>query len=152
MLRVVEGMSITPASSEKIAATLKEFVANPVPYLMRLDEPLDLRRLAAELNVLPMFWDFGGCYAIRPNGEITCFLWDDPYRLAPENDPRIRNMVLFQGAKKYPKLSELIPNRPSDAEGCPHCDGTGVEPVNEKLGLVEERLVCYCGGLGWLPK
>jgi len=151
MLRVVKGMSITPASSEKIEATLQEFVANPEPFLMKLDEPLDLRKVAAELNVLPMFWDFGGCYAIRPDGEIVSFVWDEPYKLEPENDSRICNLVLFQGVKKYPELSELVPPRPSDAEDCSHCGGTGVEPTNAKLGFDEERIVCYRGGLGWLP-
>ena len=63
-----------------------------------------------------------------------------------------RNLVLFQGAKKYPELSELVPSRPPDAEDCSHCNGTGIEPMNEKPGLDEERIVCYCGGLGWLPK
>jgi len=46
-----------------------------------------------------MFLDFGGCYAIRPSGEIISFVWDEPYNLEAEHDPRIRNLVLFQGAK-----------------------------------------------------
>lgn len=113
---------------------------------------MGLRELATELNALPMSLDFGGCYAIRPNGEIISFRWDDPYNLESENDPRIRNLVLFQGAKKYPELSEFVPSRPPVAEDCSHCNGTGIEPMNEKLGFDEERIVCYCGGLGWLPK
>ncbi|MBA3322342.1 MAG: hypothetical protein H0T45_12985 [Pyrinomonadaceae bacterium] len=145
-------MNVTSAHSEKIEAALKTFIANPEPYLIGLESPLDLRELAAELNALPMFLDFGGCYAIRPNGEIISFDWDEPYNLESENDPRIRNLVLFQGAKKYPKLSELVPSRLPDAEDCPHCNGTGMEPMNKKLGFDEERIVCYCGGLGWLPK
>jgi hypothetical protein len=61
-------------------------------------------------------------------------------------------LVLFQGTRKYPELKELAPARPFDAEDYWHCGGTGVEPMSEKLGLDEERTVCYCGGLGWLPK
>jgi hypothetical protein len=145
-------MSVTSAHSEKIEAALRAFIASPVPYPIGLENPLDLRELAAELNALLMFLDFGGCYAIRPDGEIISFLWDKPYNLEYENDPRIRNLVLFQGAKKYPELDKLVPPRPPDAEDCSHCGGTGVESMNEKLGFDEERLVCYCGGLGWLPK
>src|ERR1051325_6294012 len=119
-------MNIAPTSSEKIEAALKEFVANPEPYLIKLDGPLDLRKLAAELNLLPMFLDVGGCYSIRPNGEIVSFPWDEPHKVDVENDPRIRNIVLCQGAKKYPELEELIPTRPTDAVECPDCKGTGI--------------------------
>ena len=144
-------MNVTPAHSEKIEAAFKAFIANPEPYRIELENPLDLRELAAELRALPMFLDSGGCYAIRSNGEIISFVWDEPYNLEFENDPRICNLVLFQGAKKYPELSELVSARPPDAGGCPHCRGTGLEPVNEKLGFDKERIVCYCGGMGWLP-
>ena len=144
-------MNISPASLEKIEATLKEFVANPEPYLIKFDDPLDLRRLAAELNVLPMFLDFGGCYGIRPNGEIVSFSWDEPYKLDVENDPRIWNIVLFQGAKKYPELKELIPTRPPDAVECSDCKGTGIFQGLAEHGIVPQNIVCYCGGIGWLP-
>jgi hypothetical protein len=145
-------MNMILTYSERIEAALKAFVANPEPYLIGLDNPVDLRKLAAELNALPMALDFGGCYALRPNGEIFSFAWDEPYDLRIEDDPRICNLVLFQGAKKYPELNELVPSRPLDAIDCSFCNGTGVEPMNEKLGFTEERITYYCGGLGWLPK
>ncbi len=144
-------MNITPESSEKIKATLKEFVANPEPYLIKFDEPLDLRKIAAELNVLPMFLDMGGCYGIRPNGEIVSFSWDEPYKLEVENDPRIWNLVLFQGAKKYPELKELVPIRSPDSVECPHCKGTGIIHGLVEHGISPQNIVCYCGGIGWLP-
>ena len=152
MLRVLKGMNIPPASSEKIETALNKFVANPEPYLIGFDEPLDLRRLAAELKVLPMFLDFGGCYGVRPNGEIVSFSWDEPYKLEAENDPRVRNIVLFQGAKKYPELEELVPARPPDAVECPDCKGTGVFQGLAEHGIVPQNIVCYCGGIGWLPE
>ena len=145
-------MSVTSAQSKKIEAALRAYIANPEPYLIGSENGFDLRGLAAELNALPMFLDFGGCYAIRVDGEIVSFVWDEPYSLKPENDPRIRNLVLFQGARKYPELDELVPKRPPEAEDCSHCGGTGIEPMNEKLGFDEEMIICYCGGLGWLPE
>lgn len=144
-------MNVTSAHSGKIEAALKAFIANPEPYRIDLENPLNLREWAAELRALPMFLDSGGCYAIRPDGEIISFVWDEPYNLESEDDPRICNLVLFQGAQKYPELSELVPSRPSDAGDCSHCGGTGIEPMNEKLGFDNERIVCYCGGMGWLP-
>ena len=145
-------MSVTSAQSKKIEAALRAYIANPEPYLIGSENGFDLRGLAAELNALPMFLDFGGCYAIRVDGEIVSFMWDEPYSLKPENDPRIRNLVLFQGARKYPELDELVPKRPPEAEDCSHCSGTGIEPMNGGLGFDEDMIVCYCGGLGWLPK
>jgi hypothetical protein len=56
---------------------------------------------------------------------------------------------LFQGSRKYPELAVLIPARPHDAPDCHFCKGTGREPMSEQLKL--ENIVCYCGGLGWLP-
>lgn len=140
-----ENMNITPELSEKIEANLKEFISNPESY----SSLPDLKEIAFELKVLPMLLDMGGCYAIRPNGEIVSFAWDEPYDLEIENNPRIQNIVLFQGSKKYPGLSALVPTRPPDARNCDFCDGTGTV-----IGLpadMAESIVCYCGGLGWLP-
>jgi hypothetical protein len=120
--------------------------------MVNLDPPLDMRKLASELNLLPMLFDMGGYYGIRPNGETLSFAWDEPHDLRAENDPRICNLVLLQGAKKYPELSVLIPSRPADAEDCPHCNGTGIERYVAEHGLNPEVNICYCGGLGWLPK
>ena len=145
-------MNMIPGHSERIEAALKAFVANPEPYLIELDTPLNLRKLAAELNALPMALDFGGCYVIRLSGELFSFAWDEPHDLRAENDPRICNLVLFQGAKKYPEISVLIPSRPAGAEDCPHCSGTGIERYVAEHGLNPEVIICYCGGLGWLPK
>jgi len=146
-------MRVSSELSEKIEATLKNFVENSEPYILNFDEPIDLRKLAAELNTLPMMFDWSGYYEIRPNSEIVVVDFnDEPYKLKPELDPRICRMILYQGVKKYPQLHELMPKRPSDAEDCRSCNGTGVDPMNEKLGFDEERIVCWCGGLGWLPK
>jgi hypothetical protein len=145
-------MNITSEVLKIIEETLKGFVANPEPYLIKFDEPLDLRKLAAELNVLPLFLDFGGCYGIHPNGEIVSFYWDEPYKVEVENDPRIRNIVLFQGANKYPELEVLLPARLSDAVECLDCKGTGIFQGLAEHGIVPQNIVCYCGGIGWLPQ
>lgn len=92
----------------------------------------------------------GGVYALKPNGEIVSASWDDVECLRVENDQRIRNIALFQGSKKYPELSELIDANPHTNHLCPHCKGTGIAPI--PTGVRGENFVCYCGGLGWVPK
>jgi hypothetical protein len=142
-------MNLSPHVLDKINAALNLYVTNPEPNMINSDPSIDLRKLAGELNLLPMSLDFGGCYGIRPNGDIFSFTWDEPYDLRPENDTRICNSVLFQGSKKYPELAALAPSRPPSAVVCNHCDGTGIDPYAIKLNT--DAIVCYCGGLGWLP-
>ena len=108
----------------------------------------ELRKLVAQENVLPLFCDMGGVLTIDVDGEIRSFLWDDTLHGQVEYDPRIRNLALFQGSKKYPELEVLI-EKPNDAHVCQFCQGTGIPPDAEKLNTA--GIVCYCGGLGWVP-
>ena len=138
-------MKVSPELYKKIEAVLRGFVIN-------FGEPLELRKIAGDLSVLPLFLDMGGCYCIRPNGEIVSFLWDKPDKLDVETNTRIQNIVLFQGAKKYPELKELLPVRLPDAIECPHCKGTGTLQGLAEHGVTLKNIVCYCGGIGWLPQ
>jgi hypothetical protein len=137
-------MKITNVSSKLITRWLKEFLAEST------SDPNDLRRIAAGANVLPLFIEMGGVYAITVAGDIVSFSWDNLELPREEHDPRIRNIVLFQGSKKYPELRNLIPERPDDAPICPHCQGTGIESFSATHNI--EGVVCFCGGLGWIPK
>jgi glycine/D-amino acid oxidase-like deaminating enzyme len=135
----------------KIQETLAKFIADPEPYVINLSPPLDLRKLAGELNLLPTTLDMGGCYAIRSDGEIFSFLWDSPYDLRPEDDPRIINIVLHQASQRYPELAGLKPQKPTGAQICSFCNGTGDPLFGKDLKLEHNNIVCYCGDLGWLP-
>ncbi len=136
-------MMITANFSEWHKAKLQEFLDETT-----LD-PTNVRVSARKLNVLPLMFDMGGCYSIRSNGEIISFPWDDDQDLRLENDARIRNIALCQGSKKYPELSALIPPRSPEVKTCSYCNGTGIAPMSVELQL--DNLVCYCGGLGWIP-
>src|SRR5262249_17155459 len=135
-----------PAIESELAA----FVADLEPFLVDLEPPLDLRALAGELRLLPVMLDSGGCFALRPDGHVLSLLWDEPHELRIEQDERVRNIALYQGSLKYPGLSHLVPTRPSGAIPCPACDGTG--RVRGLPNGLAEKIVCSCGGLGWLPK
>lgn len=111
--------------------------------------PPELRLLAFQERVLPLFLDMGGVFGINVDGEIVSYPGDDTINgRRVESDLRIRNLVLFQGTKKYPELKKLIV-RPEHARVCPHCGGTGRESYAEKYNI--DGIVCYCGGLGWIP-
>ncbi|MCI0681208.1 MAG: hypothetical protein L0Y71_03815 [Gemmataceae bacterium] len=132
----------------EIAAALAAFIADGEPYTIRLDPPLDLRALAAELQLLPAMLDFGGCLGLKRNGEVASFTWNEPHSLRAEPDNRIRNIVYYQASLKYPGLAPLVPRRPADAVTCSWCGGSG-----RHLAIPAEfadRFVCCCGGLGWL--
>jgi hypothetical protein len=110
-------------------------------------EPEYLRVLSARYHVLPIFVDWTGFWGLRADGEI--FLVDTEYGNEPviELDDRVRRIALFQGAKKYIQLQPLLPSRPPNAQDCPHCLGKG---LIEMPDIPPDRIVCYCGGFGWL--
>jgi hypothetical protein len=141
---------VTTEDIPEIATALAEFVADPKPYTIRFDPPLDLRAIAAEVRLLPAMLDAGGCLGLRPSGEVASFLWDEPQRLRTEGGERIRNLAYHQAALKYPGLALLVPRRPPDAVVCSYCGGSG------RCGGLPDRLadsvICFCGGLGWLPR
>jgi hypothetical protein len=92
--------------------------------------------------------DMGGCVALRPDGNVVSFLWDEPHGLKVQNDVLWRNRALYQGSRKYPELTVLVPARPPEAEDCPQCGGSGTPRLALEAGI--ENLVCSCGGLGWV--
>jgi hypothetical protein len=130
---------------DHFAATIEELIGQLLADSS--PDPNRLRQVASRSHILPLLLDWGGCFAVRPSGEIVSFAWDTPDELRVEVDPRIRNMAIYQGSEKYPALREFIPTRPIDAVQCPHCQGKGKPPEAELI----DNLVCYCGGLGWLP-
>jgi hypothetical protein len=111
-----------------------------------LQPKLLIEQVAKKINVLPIFTDSGGWCGLNLNGDVVSALWEKPFEIRVENNKRICNLVLFQGIKNYPELSDLAPVRKDTDEICPDCKGTGTYP------LPHLNIGCYCGGLGWLPK
>jgi hypothetical protein len=138
-------MIIRPELRDQIVARIKEYVDTaPAPF--------NHQQLVEALNVLPLSCDWAGCHALRPDGEIIVFLTDDPQNWRVEEDARLRNMALYQGSLKYPELKELVPTRPPNARVCPSCNGTGTHPIVWQMKPeLRSAIVCYCGGLGWIP-
>lgn len=142
-------MAVELEISQYIEDRLQEFINS------KDEDKLDVRSIAAMLNALPLYLDMGGGYAIRPDCEIVVFAWDDEENFQIERDALNRNIALNQGSKKFPELKRLIAPRSADDPDCSGCNGTGISLIYSQLGMnldERERLVCYCGGLGWVPK
>ena len=122
------------------------------------EESLEGPRIAhasavAKHQALPLYFGWTETLAIREDGTVVRWR-DDEWlgaagREAQEFDDRTWvNLALVQGAIRYPQLARLVPTRPSYAESCSTCGGTGSVP-----GLPEpfKHMICRCGGTGWLP-
>jgi hypothetical protein len=138
-MRPAERTDTEERISLTVARLILQYLSDSSP------DPLRLREVVRQSNVLPVFLDIGGCFAIRPSGEVISFEWDNETEIPVETCPRIRNLAFCQGSKKYPALQEFLPARPPEAVGCPYCGEKGDLP--EPL----DKVVCYCGGVGWLP-
>jgi hypothetical protein len=108
------------------------------------------RRACAEANALPLCFDWTGCLAIRPDGEVL-YIDEESHAARVVEEERVRNLALFQGSRKDPDLRCLVPPRPPDAADCPDCRGTGKLPFRGKNAHLAEVVICHCGGLGWVP-
>jgi hypothetical protein len=128
--------------SEQIAIRLKEYIADTS------HDALNLRKLAARFEVLPLCVDWENCWAIRSDGRVVVFLHStEDTQPEIEDDQRLVNIALYQGGITYPEIKSLVPSRPAQSKDCPYCVEKGIDPGS----LEDENIICYCGGLGWVP-
>jgi len=104
--------------------------------------------LAKQVSALPLVQDMGGFCGLRASGELVEVNWDEPESVREISDQRVANMALYQGAKRFADLTELSPRRTDSAVTCATCGGSGLAQVPEHL---QQGVLCWCGGLGWLP-
>ncbi|MEW6125968.1 MAG: hypothetical protein AB1757_02795 [Acidobacteriota bacterium] len=136
-------MNLEPRLTEQIVTRLEEYLKDPD------HDALNLRQLAGQFKALPLCIDWEKCWALKPTGEVVVFSHEgDSPQLAEERDVRMINVALFQGSLTYPEIKPLVPARPSDARDCPFCTEKGIEPQS----LENQQMICYCGGLGWVPE
>jgi hypothetical protein len=135
-------VTLPPHIENAVTERLRAFLGNTAP------DPLGLRAVVAKFGSLPVIMDMGGCYALQLDGAVVTFAWDEPHGLAVVDDERLRNIALYQGSRKYPELATLVPARPLQAADCRSCGGTGIVLVE---GRSFPDIICFCGGLGWIP-
>jgi hypothetical protein len=133
-------------SSQWIVNATRQYIAE------RADSYPEIATFVKTLNALPLYTSWGGGVAIRADGELIGFLWDEPHSIKVETDPHLRFLALVEGAKSHSELASLAPIRTADDRDCPLCDGTGRLRELEEAGIDTTRIRCYCGGTGWLPR
>jgi len=131
-----------------LASEIREWLTVRIDAFARdPEEPEYLRFHVSRHSVLPILIGWTGFWGLRADGEIWLVDTEDGPEPAVELDERLQRTALYQGAKKYPDLRPLVPERPEGASDCPHCVCTGRIDVP---GFPPDTIVCYCGGFGWL--
>jgi hypothetical protein len=105
------------------------------------------RELARRQGLWPVTNSFESVYAVTRDGQVVASNYDDFRERIPIEDLRERNWLLHEAATRYPELAHLEPRRGPRDPDCTDCRGTGRHPDVPK----GSNIVCYCGGLGWLP-
>jgi hypothetical protein len=147
-MRDPELTRLTPSQREHVEKRIAEFVANS----SSLDSHAWAREGIQCLKALPLFFDWSAFMALLPDGQIVWVPYDnEPGDIEIVQEERVRNLGLFQATKLHPDLQFLVPPKPPHATDCPDCRGTGTLPFPPGSEHLAERLVCYCGGIGWLP-
>ncbi|MBK7746221.1 MAG: hypothetical protein IPI39_03095 [Candidatus Obscuribacter sp.] len=139
-------MHLTEEQKQILRQAYGDYLAGPADPVM----DFDMRDLSAKFELLPMLYDFGYCLAIKLDGQIVAMPWEPPHALEDESDARTIRVILAQGARKYPTLECLVPQRPAEAVDCAKCNGTG--RCVPEVPSVYDNFICFCGGLGWLLK
>lgn len=107
-------------------------------------------RDAREAGLYAGYADWMGVMAVDESAEVWFIphgeTWAAKKRVA---ELEIRHAVRAQAAKRYPRVKALRYNSPPEHDICPTCDGTGTPHLPPSLRY---RVVCQCGGLGWIPR
>ena len=127
---------LTASQAEAIEGAIKSYV----DYATAVDLA-SIRRLH---KILPLLVDSGGVSGITSEGHVLEVMWDSP-GTARVADPHMRDLTLIVGARQFPFLRTLLPEPGPRPKVCPMCGGSG----SPGPGL--ENVVCWCGGLGWVP-
>jgi hypothetical protein len=103
------------------------------------------QKIASSLNALPIYPDWRGFIAIRPDSSFIFCTEEGPV----ENyfEPEWQLIALVHGSKRYPELKSLLPKPSKDASECIDCKGTGRAIIE---GQHLNNVICgKCFGLGW---
>jgi hypothetical protein len=111
------------------------------------DAAAENRATAARLGALYVGSDFWTSYYLRPNGEVVKVGedLDRPDEAAVYSDRATVLGTLVWGARSFPELRALLPERESWATDCP------CRKYPDMFGP-DRGIICQdCSGLGWLP-
>jgi hypothetical protein len=146
-LEVPKPIDLSASQRVQIERRIAEFIDDPCSVYAHAHAAI------ARVNALPLFFDWTGFMALRQDGQIVWVPYDDePGDMEVIGEERLRNLGLFRGTKLHPDLQFLLSTRPSDAIDCPDCQGTGKPLLPEGSKHLADKVLCSCGGIGWLPQ
>ena len=100
----------------------------------------------------PVFADWVGVYSVDDTGVAYFAEFLDLRDQIVVTNPRDRHVVLWQAALKDESLARLRPVRGADHQTCDQCGGSGVQNLPGLTAEQASKLMCQCGGAGWLPR
>ncbi|HEY0710473.1 MAG TPA: hypothetical protein VGG33_26955 [Polyangia bacterium] len=138
-------MSQVPVTPEE-AAFIRERIER-----FEQEAPADMRwqvSYVRENRALPLYVGWTETAGVRPDGTLVRWSTEEEWPGVRElADAPWVNIALTEGAKRYPELRRLIPQRPAGARTCEQCAGSGtIRNLPDDL----KKIICTCGGVGWL--
>jgi hypothetical protein len=131
-------IAVPPELSAFIAARVASYPTE-APERLRWESPF-----VTDFGALPLYPGWTETIGIRPDGEIVQWSTEGDYPGLRAVEDRLWVLsALVAGAKRYPELRALLPERPAGAVDCQCRD----HPL-----FVSGKVLCgTCGGVGWLP-
>jgi hypothetical protein len=126
--------------------TIRETIEQRISDFLIADDPklAWLNEAVQKHTFLPLYVGWIAVLGIRPDESfVRLDLGGNGDEAMTLSNPYWQRMSLCQGAKKYPELCILIPERPASAQTCDGCGGRGQLPG-------APQLICECGGIGWV--
>lgn len=108
-------------------------------------------KIARELGAFPAGEDIFVGWFVRPTGEVLMvrfLISEDEEEVVPEQRSWMRNFVLRYG--RFPELAVFLPERPSSAQDCPRCNGSGCIYQIDSNNKSSQWPCRTCDCLGWI--
>ena len=103
-----------------------------------------------EVGLYPAYSDWIGAFAVDAQGGVWFTEhgrnWGEREAVA---EPELQHVVRGVAALAHPHVVALRQRRAEDARTCESCKGRGV--MYDLPAHLRHRVVCQCGGLGWVP-
>jgi hypothetical protein len=132
-----ESIVLSERLRQGIETEYQAFLASSGP------DPLNLRVIARTAAILPVVRGWEDLGAIRLDGTPVVVHYEAPHDVTEIPDRMGQYMLLGYCAARFPRLAEILPDRPPDAVDCELCQGSG-------RNATASDGICLCGGLGWL--
>ena len=104
---------------------------------------------AKRMDQRAVYADWMCIYTIAEDGITYYSARVDLTDQAQLTDAKHINIVRHLAAERYPELAHIEPLRTPDDPDCSSCGGTGVPDLPAEVP--RDRIICECGGLGWIP-